>query len=267
MKQGLRENWQQFTILVIINMFVGGMVGLERTILPDLAQETFLIGSTSVILSFIVVFGVSKAVTNYLAGALANRVGRKNLLVMSTHTFFSGIHCHKNGKLEGINEPNNSAHPFSLFPERSKTRRSCRPFCFSMKQGLRENWQQFTILVIINMFVGGMVGLERTILPDLAQETFLIGSTSVILSFIVVFGVSKAVTNYLAGALANRVGRKNLLVMSTHTFFSGIHCHKNGKLEGINEPNNSAHPFSLFPERSKTRRSCRPPPKVCLWPL
>ena len=82
MKQGLKENWRQFTLLVIINMFVGGMVGLERTILPDLAQETFLISSTSVILSFIVVFGVSKAVTNYLAGALANLVGRKNLLVI-----------------------------------------------------------------------------------------------------------------------------------------------------------------------------------------
>ncbi|WP_421889204.1 MFS transporter [Marinoscillum sp.] len=82
MKQGLRKNWRQFTILVIINAFVGGMVGLERTILPGLAQEVFLINSTSVILSFIVVFGVSKAITNYLTGALANRIGRKNLLVI-----------------------------------------------------------------------------------------------------------------------------------------------------------------------------------------
>ena len=80
-KLGLRENWKQFTILVIINAFVGGMIGLERTILPELAKEEFAILAKSAILSFIVVFGFTKAITNYFAGTLANKIGRKNLLV------------------------------------------------------------------------------------------------------------------------------------------------------------------------------------------
>ena len=79
---GLKENWQQFSLLLIVNAFVGGMIGLERTILPKLAEEEFNIVSTSLILSFIIVFGVSKAITNYFTGALANRVGRKNLLIL-----------------------------------------------------------------------------------------------------------------------------------------------------------------------------------------
>lgn len=80
-KLGLRENWKQFTILVIINAFVGGMVGLERSILPQLAREEFGIVAKSAILSFIVVFGFTKAATNYFAGALANKAGRRNLLI------------------------------------------------------------------------------------------------------------------------------------------------------------------------------------------
>ncbi len=80
-KLGLRENWKQFTLLVVINGFVGGMVGLERTILPQLAEEEFDIAAKSAILSFIVVFGVVKAITNYYTGTLANRWGRKNLLI------------------------------------------------------------------------------------------------------------------------------------------------------------------------------------------
>ena len=80
-KLGLRENWKQFTLLVIINGFVGGMIGLERTILPQLAQQEFLMVAKSAILSFIIVFGFTKAITNYFAGTLANSIGRKNLLV------------------------------------------------------------------------------------------------------------------------------------------------------------------------------------------
>lgn len=80
-KLGLRENWKQFTLLVVINGFVGGVVGLERTILPQLAEEEFDIAAKSAILSFIVVFGVVKAITNYYTGTLANRWGRKNLLI------------------------------------------------------------------------------------------------------------------------------------------------------------------------------------------
>lgn len=81
-KLGLRENWQQFTLLLIINAFVGGMVGLERTVLPKLVEEEFNIIATSVVLSFIIVFGIVKAITNYFTGALANRIGRRNLLII-----------------------------------------------------------------------------------------------------------------------------------------------------------------------------------------
>ncbi|MFT6837750.1 MAG: MFS family permease, partial [Sediminicola sp.] len=79
---GLKENWPQFTILVVVNAFVGGMVGLERTIIPKFAELEFGIASKTAILSFIIVFGITKAVTNYFTGKLANRFGRKNLLIL-----------------------------------------------------------------------------------------------------------------------------------------------------------------------------------------
>ncbi|MFY0686617.1 MAG: MFS transporter [Cyclobacteriaceae bacterium] len=78
---GLRENWRQFTLLVIINGFVGGMVGLERTILPQIAEVDFGLAAKTAVLSFIVVFGISKAITNYYTGVWASRWGRKKLLV------------------------------------------------------------------------------------------------------------------------------------------------------------------------------------------
>ena len=78
---GLRENWAQFSLLVLVNAFVGGMVGLERSILPAIAQEEFGIAARAAILSFIVAFGVTKAAANYLAGRLADRFGRKHVLV------------------------------------------------------------------------------------------------------------------------------------------------------------------------------------------
>ncbi|MGN6602900.1 MAG: MFS transporter [Ginsengibacter sp.] len=81
-KLGLKENWRQFTLLVIINAFVGGMVGLERSILPRIAEEEFRIAAKTAIFSFIIVFGVVKAITNYFTGALANKAGRKNLLTI-----------------------------------------------------------------------------------------------------------------------------------------------------------------------------------------
>ncbi len=78
---GLKQNWKQFTLLVIVNAFVGGMIGLERTIIPQIAEADFGMAAKTAILSFIVVFGITKAITNYFTGALANRFGRKNLLV------------------------------------------------------------------------------------------------------------------------------------------------------------------------------------------
>lgn len=78
---GLRENWAQFALLVLVNAFVGGMVGLERSILPAIAQEEFGIAARAAILSFIVAFGITKAAANYVAGRLADQFGRKRVLV------------------------------------------------------------------------------------------------------------------------------------------------------------------------------------------
>ena len=79
---GLKENWKQFFLLVIINAFVGGMIGLERTVLPQLAEQDFGISSKTAIFSFIIAFGITKAIFNYFSGRLANKIGRKNLLVI-----------------------------------------------------------------------------------------------------------------------------------------------------------------------------------------
>jgi len=78
---GIRANLAQFTLLVIVNAFVGAMVGLERTILPAIAEHDFHLAARSAILAFIVVFGVTKALTNYFAGRFSDAVGRKLILV------------------------------------------------------------------------------------------------------------------------------------------------------------------------------------------
>jgi MFS family permease len=78
---GLRANLPQFSLLVLVNAFVGGMVGIERSILPALAQEDFGLAERTAILSFIAVFGVTKAAANYFAGRLGDRWGRKPVLV------------------------------------------------------------------------------------------------------------------------------------------------------------------------------------------
>ncbi len=79
---GLRENWYQFALLVLVNAFVGGMVGLERTVVPLIGSEEFRLASTTVVASFVVSFGISKALTNLLSGQLADRWGRKRVLVL-----------------------------------------------------------------------------------------------------------------------------------------------------------------------------------------
>jgi MFS family permease len=78
---GLRENLGQFSLLVVVNAFVGAMVGLERSILPPIAEQEFHLAARTGIVSFIVVFGLTKALTNYLAGRLSDRLGRKHVLV------------------------------------------------------------------------------------------------------------------------------------------------------------------------------------------
>jgi len=82
----------------------------------------------------------------------------------------------------------------------------------SVRLGLRENFGQFSLLVLVNAFVGAMVGLERSILPAIAEQEFHVAARTAILSFIVVFGVTKALTNYFAGRFSDRFGRKHVLV-------------------------------------------------------
>jgi MFS family permease len=79
---GLRENAAQFTLLVALNALVGGMVGLERSVLPLVGKQDFGLRSTATILAFVVAFGAAKALSNLAAGELAERLGRKRLLVI-----------------------------------------------------------------------------------------------------------------------------------------------------------------------------------------
>ncbi len=79
----------------------------------------------------------------------------------------------------------------------------------SVRLGLRENWRQFALLVLVNAFVGGMVGLERTVVPLIGSEEFKIASTTLVVSFIVSFGVVKALANLVSGHFADIYGRKH----------------------------------------------------------
>ncbi|RLA30611.1 MAG: MFS transporter, partial [Gammaproteobacteria bacterium] len=78
---GLKANLAQFTLLIVVNAFVGAMVGMERSILPAIAEQEFMLAARTAILSFIAVFGVSKALTNYLAGRFSDVYGRKAILI------------------------------------------------------------------------------------------------------------------------------------------------------------------------------------------
>src|SRR5215813_4241252 len=90
---------------------------------------------------------------------------------------------------------------------------SSRQAAPSVSLGLKENWPQFALLVLINSFVGGMVGIERTVVPLIGAEEFRIGSTTLIVSFIVSFGVVKACANLVSGQLADAWGRKRVLIL------------------------------------------------------
>lgn len=79
---GIKENFLPFSLLIVINLFVGSMVGLERTILPLIGEEQFGLASASASLSFIISFGFSKAVINFFVGNLADRIGRKQVLLL-----------------------------------------------------------------------------------------------------------------------------------------------------------------------------------------
>ena len=83
----------------------------------------------------------------------------------------------------------------------------------SISLGLRANWRQFSLLVLINAFVGGMVGLQGTVVPLIGSQEFKIASTTAVLSFIVSFGVIKAIANLVSGHFADVYGRKHMLVL------------------------------------------------------
>ena len=82
----------------------------------------------------------------------------------------------------------------------------------TVRLGLWENLGQFSLLVVVNAFVGAMIGMERSILPAIAEQEFQLAARSAILAFIVVFGIAKALTNYFAGRFSDRFGRKHVLV-------------------------------------------------------
>jgi MFS family permease len=82
----------------------------------------------------------------------------------------------------------------------------------AVRLGLRPNLGQFALLVAVNALVGGMAGQERTVLPLLAKDVFGLATLSSALTFIVAFGVTKAITNFVAGTLSDRYGRKPVLV-------------------------------------------------------
>lgn len=82
----------------------------------------------------------------------------------------------------------------------------------SIRLGLRANLGQFALLVAVNALVGGMVGQERTVLPLLADRVFGLQAVAAALTFIVAFGITKAATNFVAGTLSDRLGRKPVLV-------------------------------------------------------
>jgi MFS family permease len=79
---GLRANWRQFALLVLINAFVDGMVGIERTVVPLIGAEEFRLASTTLVVSFIISFGVVKSLANLISGQLADTWGRKRVLVL-----------------------------------------------------------------------------------------------------------------------------------------------------------------------------------------
>ncbi len=81
LRLGLGANWRQFALLIAVNAFVGGMVGLERSVLPLLAKEEFGIASRTLAVSFIATFGLAKAVSNLYAGTLSERFTRRRVLI------------------------------------------------------------------------------------------------------------------------------------------------------------------------------------------
>ena len=77
----------------------------------------------------------------------------------------------------------------------------------NLQPGLRQNWKQFSLLALVNAFAGGMVGIERSIFPQFAEQEFGVSSATAILSFITAFGINKAIANYYPGKLGKARNR------------------------------------------------------------
>src|SRR5262249_30740878 len=107
-----------------------------------------------------------------------------------------------------------SRHPRQTAPVRGDPplQSGARAVTAEPRLGLKANLGQFSLLILVNAFVGAMVGLERSILPQLAEQEFGLVARSGVLSFIVAFGLSKSATNYFAGRLSDAWGRKGVLV-------------------------------------------------------
>lgn len=82
----------------------------------------------------------------------------------------------------------------------------------NIQHGLKDNWQQFSLLVLVNAFVGAMIGLERAVIPGLGKDIFGLDANTAILSFIMAFGITKAISNYSVAKLSKRLNRKHILI-------------------------------------------------------
>lgn len=82
----------------------------------------------------------------------------------------------------------------------------------NIQHGLKDNWQQFSLLVLVNAFVGAMIGLERAVLPGLGKDIFGLDANTAILGFIMAFGITKAISNYSVAKLSKRFNRKHILI-------------------------------------------------------
>ncbi|WP_028781894.1 MFS transporter [Thalassobacillus devorans] len=179
---GVKENIVQFSLLVLINFFVGSMVGLERTILPIIGEEQFGLASTSAALSFIVSFGFSKAIVNFFAGGLADRIGRKYvlllgwgiglavpLLVIFAHAWWVIIFANV---LLGINQALTWSMTVNMKVDLAKP----------TQRGLAVGFNEFAgyIGVALMAAVSGYVASSYSLSP----EPFFIGIVTVIIGFI-----------------------------------------------------------------------------------
>ena len=142
------------------------------------------------------------------------------------------------------------------------TKSAARP----VQLGLRENWPQFTLLVIVNICVGGLVGPERTTVPLIGARTFGLTDDLAVFSFIIAFGLTKAHTSLAAGALTARFRRKRLLSRAGSSRRRATACAPSRGSSGwCSSPPDSPSPSSCWTPRS-WRASCPPSRSVSAPP-